>query len=107
MDILKLNGDVDVDPKRCCWSDGSQVDLYRVRRIVDEHQSTLAQSIENRVDMAGQDCRTSMDSTCRPVELMSGQSTILENLGVLIDGNMTLSSWVNNITGICFYQLHQ
>ena len=36
----------------------------------------------------------------RPVECV-------RDLGVLIDSNMTLSNHVNNVAGICFYQLHQ
>ena len=39
--------------EQCCWSDDSYVDLYRVCCIVDELKSTPAQSIKNRVDMAG------------------------------------------------------
>ena len=31
----------------------------------------------------------------------------VRDLGVLIDSNMTLSNHVNNVAGICFYQLHQ
>ena len=38
--------------ERCCWSDGSYVDLYRVRRVVNELKSTQAQSIQDRVDLA-------------------------------------------------------
>ena len=36
----------------------------------------------------------------RPVECV-------RDLGVLIDSNMTLSNHVNNVAGICFYQLRQ
>ena len=36
----------------------------------------------------------------RPVECV-------RDLGVLIDSNMTLSNHVNNVDGICFYQLRQ
>ena len=36
----------------------------------------------------------------RPVECV-------RDLGVLIDSNRTLSNHVNNVTGICFYQLRQ
>ena len=39
-------------PERCCWSDGSYVNVHRVRRVMDELKSTPAQSIKNRVDMA-------------------------------------------------------
>ena len=38
------------DTERCCWSDGSYVDLYRVRCVVDELKSTPAQSVQERVD---------------------------------------------------------
>ena len=38
--------------KRCCWSDGSYVVLYRVCCVMDELKSTPAQSIQNRVDLA-------------------------------------------------------
>ena len=31
----------------------------------------------------------------------------VRDLGVLIDSNMTLSNHVNNVAGICFYQLRQ
>ena len=63
----------------------SNVDLYRVRCIVDELQSTLALSIHNRVDIARHCDGFNMRVYCadvRPVDLV-------RDLGVLIDSNMT------------------
>ena len=43
---------------------------------------------------------TVCDADVRPVDCV-------RDLGVLIDSNMTLSNHVNNMAGICFYQLRQ
>ena len=67
--------------ERCCWSDGSYVDLYRVRRVVDEFKSTPAQSIQDRVDLAWYKSTiycTAKDSAWQSVVLMSGQSSVFE-----------------------------
>ena len=76
---------------------------------MDELKSTTAQPIQDRVDLAGNKSpfaalRRLTMSVCgadvRPVECV-------RDLGVLIDSNMTLLNHVNNVAGICFYQLRQ
>ena len=74
--------------------------------VVDELKST--QSIQNRVDKRLGTSRwllhcdgfnmTVFGADVRPVNCV-------RDLGVPIDSNMRLSNHVNNVAGICFYQL--
>ena len=93
----------------CCWSYGSYVALHRVRHVMDElNRLRLNPSKTELICVLGtsrrlQHCDGFNMTVCgadvRPVDCV-------RDLGVLIDSNMTLSNHVNNVAGICFYQLY-
>ena len=63
------------------WICGLYVDLYRVCCVMYELKLTPAQSIKNRVDMAGHElpiAALATDSTWQSVVLMSGKSIVFE-----------------------------